>query len=195
MKQGLSFLEDFILINDLKMGIDFEVVSFLAITPNQLTGSADRYLGIDVEDVLRFRNATDTFHYLINLVPPNEKTYITPTPFKDNVKSLYFFKLRAPLNLKFAIGCGLGVVRMLKGTYQNQYLFYSIDQVYNDQNNDIFSLATDIFRLKLYMQLVLGKKFHDKAIEKEWKNNQLSAFNLLMTDQKYIHKQLEKIFS
>ncbi|WP_017470446.1 hypothetical protein [Amphibacillus jilinensis] len=194
-KRTFKYLDDYFMASHLTLSKDFEVVSFFALTPDQILSSADCFLGVKIEDVIRFRNATATLRYLIEYPTKKPQPYIVPTPMKKEDNKLYFYKLSLPLSVQKAVGMGLGVIRMLTGSYRGEYLLYSIPEVYNHTPGNIMHLTKDILRLKVYIQLILGKKRIDASLKKQWIENKGAILDLLFTDHDYIINQLEKIFS
>lgn len=191
---AMAYLKDFFLADKLLNGVDFEVISFIAVEPGKPIYSIDHFLGINSKEILRFRNAKDTLLHLSTLVDVSKQKYITPTPIKKSNNMIYLYKLDVPLDIDIAVATGLGVFRMLKGEYQGKFLYYSIEQVYNDEPGDIACLINDWIRLKLYIQIMRANDFIDLSLASEWRKNRNELLKFIVGDTKIIEQILDSIF-
>lgn len=185
-----SYLEDLFLANDLVCTNDFEVVSFLAIDQDKKVQSADAYFQFDSTDLLRFRNAKQALGYL----QEQQNIYITPTPMKNEKNRVYFYKLDVEIDIDLAITTGLGVVRMLTGIHQGEYLLYAMDQVYNETPEKIDNLVEEWVRIKIYTQIIHGNTYLDKALKDKWLKDRSYLTCLLIGETDQVEKRLAALY-
>ncbi|SDC30793.1 hypothetical protein SAMN05421734_106102 [Pelagirhabdus alkalitolerans] len=172
-----------------QLNSDFEVLSFLAMTPDEIKGSIDHYLNIDTYTISRFRSQMDTFAYIMNQMSKDSSIYVVPTPIQEKGKPVIFYQLDVPLSIKDAIGLGLGVIRYLSGDQKGEIYYYSFVKDEDDQR-ELMEEAKAIERIKSYTLLQLShekrKKGNDRII-------QSSKESLIFTDESRMLHQLAKL--
>lgn len=192
-KTANDYLVNHFLASDLVREVEFEVVSFFAIDGKQIF-SVDRFLEIDSLNVLRFRSAHESQRYLSSYLTTNNHVFIAPTPMNSKENNIYFYKLAVPIDFDLVISCGLGVIRMLTGKYKGEYLFYSVNQIYNDNPLMMSNLITEWILIKFYIQMVCANEYIDRSLAKEWEENRLELLKFFPGNKDEIEQRLTKIF-
>ncbi|WP_091494745.1 hypothetical protein [Amphibacillus marinus] len=191
-KDLLDDLEDYFSVTISELDQHYEVISFLAISPAQGIHTLDYYLDEDITEVTMLNSQEDALYYFINQLSSAKETYISPTPVHSKVNRTYLYRLEQPVNVKYSVSCGLGIVR--ERFKQRNYFLYSINPSYRNEPERVEELIPDFLRLKLYCQLVNGHMQIDKRLRKQWRENKQLLISFLFANHEEVIAELEDIF-
>ncbi|RSK28824.1 hypothetical protein EJF36_19160 [Bacillus sp. HMF5848] len=186
-KDGVfHFIEDWVLANDLVDGIDFKIVSFLLEDDEGHLYSAHEYYHIDPIKELQQKIIQHIIH--------NEHDHITHTPYIVPERPLFFYKMKGHVNFAHAIPTGFGVVRMLRGPWEGEYLLYNYDPVFDGYVVEWDTLY-ELLLLKIYVQLTYPHEQDDRLLEKRIESDPMQLSQLLPGNAEVIFKELKAIYA
>ena len=191
-------MDDLFSARELKMGEDFEVVSFMVLDHEFEFYTIDHYFGINSNKLLgRMNLATNEINdFFCEHQKIQNVMSISKTPYPEqNECNVYFYKMKGEVNFDYAISVGLGVVKMLKGKYKEEYLLYNFSSFVDDERDIQIDSIEEMLRLKMYAQLTYPTNFDDKRLEKLLRGEPNFLAALIPGDSSRILKILTSIYN
>lgn len=184
-----DYLIDWHTGNELKIYRDFEVISFIGIKQPSIH-TVECLLNVNLHEIVKYQTATETLNELIKLIPKDEDIYITTTPIHHDLSTTYFYKLSLPLRIDYAIQVGLGVARSVNN--YKEYCLYPIAEEFSQ--SEVEKRTIDLWRLKLYAQLILGDENIDPLLKEAWQTHKGQLRQLIFADVDQVESTFDNWF-
>lgn len=194
-KTFTNYLKNLYLASNFKKNVDFEVVSLLAVKQDKKFESIDSFFGLDSMKYLHNSSSAELLRYVQTKIGPDENVYLIETPIKDSHNAFHFYKLDVEIAMDIAVSLGLGVVRMLTENLYEEYLFYSISQVYHSIPNHMDHLYDEWMRIKIYTQLLRMDDYYDQDLEEIWKTDASPITKRIMSNPTTVMPKLNALYS
>ncbi|MFJ5770791.1 hypothetical protein [Psychrobacillus sp. NPDC093180] len=189
----LKFIQEIINAEGLKVGLDYEIVSYLTMDDDLEFFSIDEWYKIDSLNYFQIARIKENHFQEMKKLLRDLEPYpldISPTP---DVENPTFYLLKDKINVSVAILFGLGVVQILRGQYKGQFMLYNSTKM---NESDLITEDTfdEMLKLKLYFQYISPIGYHDQGIEYLLNNNWNNAKFLFYSRPDEVRKKFKEIF-
>jgi hypothetical protein len=192
-----SYVEKFFPARELKRGVDYEIVSYGVLDDKYLFQSVDRYFGINSNEI--FHSELLNSQQMKNLLENHRKWKnaigLIETPYPSGGKVVLFYKLKGPIHFDNAISCGFGVVKMLTGEYEGDYLLYYANSLIESELDILTDALEELLMLEVYLQLTNPEELYNHALEKLLADDPGCLAVLIWGNAGRILRRLEEIFA
>lgn len=193
-----SYIEKFICAEELTRGEDYEVVSYGVLDEECQFYSIDRYFHLKSNELFQSEplNSKEMIKYLEKHPKWGTVIGLMETPYPSTgKKKVLFYKIKGSVHFDYAITCGFGVVRMLTGEYEGEYLLYFANSLIENENDIMTDIYEELLMLEMYLQLTNPEALHNQALEKMLTDDPEYLAVLIWGDAGRILGRLREIFA